>query len=325
MASRDLVQAGIDAYQTEWLGYRRNDLGAQEPFETTPAGSAIIGLILKRFLSQPNRDEAEIFSWWEHEENFGSRQVDQLVPQRFLPTLAYRTAENLHWAATSELYWVGGAAALVDNEMADSVVLMREGTVDPGRFSAPSEAGDVRITLEGPGGAPHLTAASLPVASNRQGLSLVEWSGPATGLGRVVVQPSEHSSLLRLDLFEVVTTNPGGAVTTEYRWQHGDDQGRLPTADVRWAAPGVLALDANSALVVDLPTPILTGELRVALAGAYLPMPGGWVSNTDSTEAELRAVRHELDAVYRTKLFRIGALPRHMYGALRHRFGLHDS
>jgi len=280
---------------------------------------------LKRFLSQPNRDEAETFSWWEHEENFGSRQVDQLVPQRFLPTLRYRTAENLHWAPMSELYWVGGAAALVDNEMADSVVLMREGTVDPGRFSAPSEAGDVRIILEGPGGAPQLAAASLPVASNRQGLSLVEWSGPATGLGRVVVQPSEHSSLLRLDLFEVVTTDPGGALTTGYRWQHGDDQGRLPTADVRWAAPGVLALDANSALVVDLPTPILTGELRVALAGAYLPMPGGWVSNTDSTEAELRAVRRELDAVHQTKLFRVGALPRHMYGALRHRFGLHDS
>jgi FMN phosphatase YigB (HAD superfamily) len=324
-ASRDLVQAGIDAYQAEWLGYRRSDLGAQEPFEITPAGTAILGRILKRFLSQPNRDEAETFSWWEHEENFGSRQVDQLVPQRFLPTLRYRTAENLHWAPMSELYWVGGAAALVDNEMADSVVLMREGTVDPGRFSAPSEAGDVRIILEGPGGAPQLAAASLPVASNRQGLSLVEWSGPATGLGRVVVQPSEHSSLLRLDLFEVVTTDPGGALTTGYRWQHGDDQGRLPTADVRWAAPGVLALDANSALVVDLPTPILTGELRVALAGAYLPMPGGWVSNTDSTEAELRAVRRELDAVHQTKLFRVGALPRHMYGALRHRFGRHDS
>jgi hypothetical protein len=54
-------------------------------------------------------------------------------------------------------------------------------------------------------------------------------------------------------------------------------------------------------------------------------MPGGSALPTDSTEAELRAVRHELDAVYRTKLFRIGALPRHMYGALRHRFGRQDS
>jgi FMN phosphatase YigB (HAD superfamily) len=320
-AGRALVQAGIEAYQSERLGDLGGTERAGEPFETTPSGRAILGRVLKRFLSQPNLDEAEAFSWWQHEENFGSRQVDQLVPARFRPTLAYRTAENLHWAPMSELYWVGGAAALVDNEMTDSILLMREGTVHPGRFSSLSGAGDVRLSLTGPGGAPVVETATLPVAVNRTGLSLVEWIGPAAGVGRVVVRPGERDALIRLDLFEVVVTSPEGSVSTEYRWSYGDDPGRLPAAEVWWVAPGVLAVDAASTVTVDLPRPVPVGELRVALAGAYLAAPQGSTLSTASTDAELGAARRELDAVYGTWLFRVAAKPRRLYASLRRRLG----
>jgi FMN phosphatase YigB (HAD superfamily) len=318
-AGRALVQAGMVAYQTERLGYLDGPERTQGPFETSAAGRAILGRVLKRFLSQPNLDEAEAFSWWQHEENFGSRQIDQLVPARFRPTLRYRTAENLHWAPMSELYWVGGAAALVDHEMTDSILLMREGTVHPGRFSSLSEAGRVRLSLCGPGGVPELTTAALPIAVNRTGLSLVEWIGPAAGVGRVVVRPGERDALIRLDHFEIVATTPEGTDTTVYSWKYGDDPGGLPAAGVWWVAPGVLAVDAHSTVTVDIQHPSPVGELRVALAGAYLVAPQGSTLASASTDAELEAARRELDAVYGTMLFRVAAKPRRLYGALRRR------
>ena len=321
-ASRELVQEGAEAYQVDRLRYLGGPQRPQEPFETTLAGRAILGRVLTRFLSQPNLDEAETFSWWQHEENFGSRQVDKLVPDRFRPTLRYRTAENLHWAPVSELYWVGGAAALVDHEMTDSILLMREGKVNPGRFSSVSDAGNLRLSLCGPGGAPpDVAAASLPITINRTGLSLVEWAGPAVGVGRVVVRPAERDALIRLDLFEVVVTHPSGAVSTEYRWQHGDDPGRLAPEGTWWVAPGVVAVNAESRLIVDLPHPSSTGELRVSLAGAYLAAPPGSALSTATTDAELAAARRELDAVYGTALFRVAHKPRRLYGALRRRLG----
>jgi hypothetical protein len=110
-------------------------------------------------------------------------------------------------------------------------------------------------------------------------------------------------------------------VSTVYRWQYGDDPGRLGAEGVWWVAPGVVAVDGGSRFTVDLPHPSSTGELRVSLAGAYLPAPPGSAVSTASTDAELAATRHELDAVYGTMLFRIAAKPRRLYGALRRRLG----
>jgi hypothetical protein len=164
-----------------------------------------------------------------------------------------------------------------------------------------------------------LTTAALPIAVNRTGLSLVEWIGPAAGVGRVVVRPGERDALIRLDHFEIVATTPEGTDTTVYSWKYGDDPGGLPAAGVWWVAPGVLAVDAHSTVTVDIQHPSPVGELRVALAGAYLVAPQGSTLASASTDAELEAARRELDAVYGTMLFRVAAKPRRLYGALRRR------
>jgi hypothetical protein len=242
--------------------------------------------------------------------------VDQLVPERYRPTLRYRTAENLHWAPMSELYWVGGAAALVDNEMTDSILLMREGTAHPGRFSSLSDAGHVRLTLRGAEGTTDPTTASLPIATNRRGLTLVEWNGPAAGIERIDIRPAEHDALLRLDSLEVVATSPDGVASTWFRWEGGDPPEALLAAGVWWVAPGVMAVDANSVVTVDLAGPASSGELRVMLAAAYLPAVPGSIAGAGG---ELESTRRELAALYDTWLFRVADRPRRLYGALRRR------
>jgi hypothetical protein len=135
-ACRELVQQGVRSYQNEWLSYRQPDLPT---FETTQTGVDFLTCILKRFVSQPNLDEALAFNWWFHEENNGSADAEQLVPARYEATIAYRSAEDLHWAPMSDLHWTGGAAALVDHETTDAIFFMREGKIDPGRFSSHSK------------------------------------------------------------------------------------------------------------------------------------------------------------------------------------------
>jgi FMN phosphatase YigB (HAD superfamily) len=320
---RGLVQAGVAAYQAEWLDGASQRSEFPETFETTPTGRTMLRRVLGRFVSLPNLDEAAAFSWWEHEENFGSEGSDRLVPEHYLDTLRHRTAENLHWSPMSELYWVGGAAALVDNETADSILLMREATAEPGRFSTTSEAGQLRITLRGAGGIHERSSTLVPIAINRHGLSLVEWTGDSADVGQVVVMPTQLPALVRIDRFDVVTTDVDGAVLFEFRWMQGDDHDALPTSGARWPAVGVLAAGGDRSIVVDLPTVDSGpgGTLTVTLAGAFLSVPPGAGPTGMAAEAELANVRKELDAVYASRTFRSSAVPRRAHRALRRWLG----
>jgi hypothetical protein len=309
------VQQGVLAYQREWLEYRQPGLPT---FETTPTGVNTLTRILKRFVSLPNGDEAFAFTWWLHEENYGSQDAEQLVPPRYLPTLRYRSAEDLHWAPMSDLHWTGGAAALIDSEMSDAIFLMREATIDPGRFSSPPE-GNFRMNLIGPGRDEQ--AIAVPVVRNRHGLSLVEWRGDVAGVTQITLRPAEVFTLVRLDLIEVfdevVRTDP----VLLFRWSGESGRQLLPTDGVHWVASHVMAVDGTSTITIDLPTPVVSRELRIAVAGAFLPVSPdpGEAPEINELEAEIASLRKEIDSIYRTKIFRFAALPRRVYGAIRKR------
>ena len=312
-ADRELVQQGALAYQREWLEYRQPELPT---FETTPTGVDLLARILKRFVSQPNDDEAIAFTWWLHEENYGSDDAEQLVPQRYFSTLPYRSAEELHEAPASDLHWTGGAAALVDNEMSDAIFSMREGTIDPGRFSSPPEG---PFTLVVTGREPQTIA--LPVVRNRHGLSLVEWRDVVRGATGVVLRPAEAFTLVRVDLVEVVDEGVGTDPVILFHWSRGSDRQLLVTDTVRWVTEQVMAVDATSTITIEFPAPVESRKLRVTVAGAFVPVatdPSD-VPLTSDLEARITSLQHEIESLYRTKLFRFTAFPRRIYGAIRKR------
>jgi FMN phosphatase YigB (HAD superfamily) len=315
-SSRELVQQGVRSYQQQWLQYHRD----RYPFfETSPAGVAILTRILKRFVSQPNHDEALAFNWWIHEENYGSEGTEQLVPPRYLPTLRYRSVEDLHWAPMSDLHWTGGAAALVDNELSDAIFLMREGVVDPGRFSSP-KMGTLRLSAgSGASEIPPSDLVEISVVRNRHGLSLVEWRGPIKETERLVLWPAESFMLLRLDLIEVVDMGLEDHPRRWFGWSNGEAHDNLPASGVRWVTSQVMAVDGDSRITIDLAEPLTSREIRVTLAGAFLPSPLGHADThlSNDPQLELAALRGEIDNLYRTKVFRLAAYPRRVYGVLR--------
>jgi FMN phosphatase YigB (HAD superfamily) len=312
---RELVQQGVLAYQDEWLSYRQPDMPT---FETTPTGVDLLTRILKRFVSQPNLDEALAFGWWLHEENYGSEQAEPLVPARYRDTVAYRTAEDLHWAPMSDLHWTGGAAALVDHATTDAIFFMREGAIDPGRFSSPPQ-GACRVSVLA--GDQEISSASIPIVRNRRGLSLVEWRGPVVGATEVVLRPADTFTLFRLDRLAVVDAE--GAVESEpvFSWVLGSDPQRLRLTGLRWVSSQVMAIDGSSMITVGFPEPLNAPELRVTMEGAFLPVSTEQPDSPLSTdpEAENAALRQEIENLYHTKLFRLAAFPRRVYAAIRRR------
>jgi len=306
------------AFQAEWL--RQREQGGR--FESSRAATVILLRILERFLSQPTQDETASFAWWTHEENFGSANVERLVPTRLLPTLGYQTAESLHARPMSELYWVGGAAGLVDAETADSVLLMRRGAVDPGRFSSASDVGAVGIILCLPDGS-EVTVAELQISLNRRGLSLIEWQGDAQAAARIQLRPSQHPAILRLDRLEVVLTDPSGSVVGEHIWDMTNVGDSIAVHRATTLADRTYVVDESTRFEVTLPSACNARSLSVRMAGAYLPISGirgREVWRLPEATDELATLRRQLDELQQTKLFRTTVVPRRIYGALRRHF-----
>jgi FMN phosphatase YigB (HAD superfamily) len=310
---RDLVQQGALAYQREWRDYLQPDMPT---FETTATGVSTLAQILKRFVSLPNDDEAAAFSWWLHEENYGSQDAEQLVPPRYLPTLRYRSAEDLHMTPTSDLHWTGGAAALVDEEMSDAIFVMLEASIDPGRFSSPPE-GTFRLGVVGSDRVEE--TIQIPIVRNRHGLSLVEWRGDVAGATKIVLRPAQVSTVVRLDLVEVVDEDAGADMSALFRWTKDTGRQVLQTSGIHWVASHAMTVDGSSTITIELPGPVTSGSLSITVAGAFLQVSAdpADVPETNELQAENAALRRELENLYRTKLFRFAALPRRLYGSLR--------
>ncbi len=310
---RELVQQGALAYQREWREYLQPDLPT---FETTETGVEILTRILKRFVSLPNEDEAAAFSWWLHEENYGSQDAEQLVPPRYLPTLRYRSAEDLHSAPTSDLHWTGGAAALVDKEMSDAIFLMLEAMTDPGRFTSPPE-GTFRLNLMAPDREDE--TINIPVVRNRHGLSLVEWRGDIRGMTKIVLRPAEVSTLIRLDLVEIVDEAPGADTDILFKWSKETGRQALRANGVHWVASQVMAVDGTSTITIEFPAPVVSRALRVSVAGAFLQVSADQADapETNELEKEIASLQREIEDIYGTKLFRFAAFPRRIYGAIK--------
>lgn len=311
---RQVLQDGIVAFLAEWVEQR----SAAQQYESSPSGRAMLRRVLERFLSQPTTEEVDAFRWWGHEENFGSSVTDQLVPDHLLPTLHLRTAENLHHAPPSELYWVGAAASLVDQETADAVFLMRRGRVGPGRFAADLGIGTAAIWLGNDRDRQRLVA-EVPVVANRRGLTLIEWKGDAGDATSVVIRPANAAAVLRLDALDVTSLRELPAPTGHGPTVLSTDAFRIENAVT--LGRHAIAIDSHSRLIVPIPASVRRASpVTVVLGGSYLPMPSGLAGVSPSLSAlaaEAASLRRELSSVYNTKIFRSTAGARRLYARLR--------
>lgn len=310
---RALLQEAILTFQSAWSSQRT----PSAHFEALPAGKALLRRVLERFLSLPDREEIDAFGWWSHEENFGSHNVDRVVPTALRPTLHLRTAESLHLAPPNQLYWVGGAAGLVDPETADAVWLMRRGAIGPGRLNAGPDIGSAGILQMQPDGS-EAVLAEVPLACNRRGACFVEWSGSAEGALDVRIRPSEHPAIVRLDWFEMVIHDRSGAPIGRSAWTPPDGAEGLLVHGATLLGPDIYAVDARTRVGSAAPPAAEAHSVTVSMGAYFLSVPRAPEGSESlvGVREQLAAARREIAELHATKLFRAAAAPRRLYGRM---------
>jgi hypothetical protein len=197
VAQRSAVQAGILAFQREWLRYRRSET-------TMPSlssdGARLAALrTMVRFVARPTAAEASAFGAWSHDDNFGSDSSEGLLPPEMVRRMPYLTPADIEKIPMQELYWPAGVASVANRPLAVVSGLAASAGIPTEEVSPEAAAGPVEVYVDT--GADFVNGPKeVAVArSARDGLSLVRLRVAGVGARRVRIDPSGRRGLLRLD------------------------------------------------------------------------------------------------------------------------------
>jgi HAD superfamily hydrolase (TIGR01549 family) len=185
MIQRSAVQRGILAFQAEWAKYR-----SVVPLGDKELGDAARPLLLKglsRFIVSPTKAEATMFGSWSHDDNYGSKDAEQVISHELGPLLGHMAPDHFLALATTKVYWPFGLAALHHPQLGRAVSALLDGAV-PAEALLPAEQEDVFISVDSmkqPPPLPRLVSRRVEATLSRA----VSWMPGGTGVVRGVVRP----------------------------------------------------------------------------------------------------------------------------------------
>jgi FMN phosphatase YigB (HAD superfamily) len=253
-AQRRAVHDGIRAYQRHANGYAL----AADAHPVLTVDGTVGRRIVERFLVEPTLEEAQTFAGWVAEDDYNSLEQSPLVPahDRMLrrltgPQLAEQPADRVLWPAGADALWQ------------DPLAVAARCTL--------SQAGTMRVQLNRSVGAS--ATATVPLKLGRDGVLIGTVSGEGDDLTGVTVFPALIDGLLRLDALKLSLLSRSSGWRSElWSWSAGDDPAALPMARCAWVAQDILNVDAESALVIALASPLPAGSfIQVELQGGFLP------------------------------------------------------
>jgi len=145
MIQRSAVQRGILAFQAEWAKYR-----SVVPVGDRELGEAARPLLLKslsRFIVSPTKAEATMFGNWSHDDNYGSKDAEQIISGEMGPRLGHMAPDHFLALASTKVYWPFGLAALHHPHLGRAVSALLDGSV-PAEALLPAEQEDVFISVD---------------------------------------------------------------------------------------------------------------------------------------------------------------------------------
>jgi hypothetical protein len=269
---RQHVQDGVVSFQQAWAANRRETSG-NLPSLTLAAPQ--LRRILGRFIGYPTAKEALVFGRWRHEQNFGSTALEPLVPAATLPVLRHMTPEQLVEMPFTILYWIGGAAALCGDAMAQATFSLMTGASMPGTFSIAPPVGKTKVYFDRGGGYDEAHSIELDITTNPLGLSYLQWSGRAAGARRIRIDPADVQAIIRIDVLSLRVVDERRAETFGYRWTSADSLDELIVVGMRPIRDGFFYLDTIDAQMhIDIPVDLSADhEVTVELACQFLLAP----------------------------------------------------
>ncbi len=197
VAQRVAVQAGILAFQREWLRYQRSETTLPQ---LSSGGAKRAGLrMLTRFIARPTAEEASAFGQWAHDDNFGSDTTEGLLPPDLVRRMPYLTPADLEKIPMQELYWPAGVAGVANRPLAVVSGLAAAAGIPAAEVSPEAAAGPVEVYVDTGADFVNGPKEVALTRSARDGLSLVRVRLEGVGARRVRIDPPGRRGLLRLD------------------------------------------------------------------------------------------------------------------------------
>ena len=309
-AQRESVQRGVKSFQREWLRYRTSAPEALVPLHEY--GQDRLRSILVRSLTAPTTDEAILFSGWLHDENFGSKGQEALVPPTSVRAARYLEPRVVMNTSMAALYWPFGLAALHDEHLARSVEATTSGVVPWDAFSSPLETGNVEIDCDRGWGFRRQGMVTAPTRRNRLGLTYANGTVVGDIVRRVRIDPAKLPCVVRIDWIRLRCHPRGKGDTVVLDFDTPEKLGDLNMSGMRSIGPRTyVARGMDPNVVIDLEK-FMPGEVHTVDVECGLALLGLPASGLSGAIATLKEQLRE-----RAKRGALGTPVRLLYGLMR--------
>lgn len=195
LVEADAVRRGILAYQREWGRYQ---IAMPGKVGRLGAAQELLRPILVRSVTAPTPAEVTTFGAWRHDEGQGSARTDPIIDPDHVERLRYMSPDQVRDLPMTDVYWPFATAALVDEHWPALMRAAASGAVPWEAMGSPLETGPFRV--EGRGvDVPESETTEVVPARNRLGLSAVTATVRAPFVQEIVLRPSSHAAVLRVD------------------------------------------------------------------------------------------------------------------------------
>jgi FMN phosphatase YigB (HAD superfamily) len=286
------MRAGVEAFQREWARYQVALPGKLPSLAGEPA--AVAPLLLRQ-LSAPTEIEATLLGGWSHDENLGSDRAAEIADVTMADRLRHLSPAQLRDLPMSELYWPAGLAARVDRGYAELFAAASAGELAWDRLSADVESGPFVVEVARGVDVDKDSRIEEVPQRNRFGLSAVFGSITAPAIHELVLRPSVHPCVVRLDFLKVRCHVQGRAEVRVLSLESPEDFTRLRRVNCFLLNANVFVVHSGApALYLDLQAEVAETVFRVDVECGFAMLP---ISELLALPGRLRSVEDAAVAV----------------------------
>lgn len=296
-AERRTVQDGVLAFQALWNEYVAAD--PSWPSLNHPSAGKRVANIIVSSLKVPTNEEARVFGNWQHEDNFGSDVVTNMIPEDLAAAIAYLSPNDLEDLQLRDAFWPRLVAA-TDPALAGQIEALHSGHLDSQVFEPSGEPFETHLRWRSVSGDVH-SGPRRRVRINHNGLSFARFNVAADEIQDVALAIPGRPAIVRIDWIEA-RLMADRSDPYVLRWDSPHDIAELVFSNCRWLGGTLVEFDWPSSAVW-LPLAARIGEpvssAQISVGFAMLPRSSsGLEPHLPSASAVVR-LAHRAAADYR--------------------------
>lgn len=264
---RQAVQEGISAFQQHWNRYIVESEG--EWPDLTGLAHDRLANILTSALRSPTPEEAALFGNWQHEDNFGSVIVTQIVPDDLISAIPYLSPNDLDDLHMRDAFWPALLAAS-DIHLSAAAHALTTGNADPRMFDPSGEVFESSLHVRTVDNQWH-KGPRRRVRINHNGLSFARMRVNVPAVTDAALAIPGRPAIVRIDWIEATVVAGGNPVPQFLRWDEPEDFAGLACSGCTWLGANLVEFATpRSALVLPLAaragSPVSSAQISVAFA-----------------------------------------------------------